>query len=262
MIGVVIQWVRSLIFCLQMYLALALVSLVFAPWAAFDRRGARMAALVYCHWVRWTADWMVGLKSEIRGVVPEGEVLVASKHQSFFDVIILVSVLKQPKFIYKSTLKYVPFVGSYARWLGCVAVNRGRRGEAIRNMVAAVTASDAVRGQLVIYPQGTRVAPGVQAPFKVGSAVLYAETGQACVPVATNVGVFWPRMGVFRKPGLAVIEFLPPIAPGLDKTAFLRQLQQVVEQQSNKLMVEAGFDQNLPDVVMDDDVEAPRQESP
>lgn len=146
MMGAVVQWIRSLLFCTQMYLALVLFAVAFAPWAAFDRRGARMAAMIYCRWVRWTADWMVGLKSEIRGDVPDGEVLVASKHQSFFDVIILVSVLKQPKFIYKSTLNYVPFVGSYARWLGCISVNRGRRGEAIRNMVAAVTASDAVRG--------------------------------------------------------------------------------------------------------------------
>jgi 1-acyl-sn-glycerol-3-phosphate acyltransferase len=109
-------------------------------------------------------------------------------------------------------------------------------------MVAAVTASDAVRGQLVIYPQGTRVKPGAHAPFKVGSAVLYTQTAQTCVPVATNVGVFWPRLAVLRKPGLAVIEFLPPIAPGLDKNAFLKQLEEVVETQSNRLMAEAGFD--------------------
>lgn len=97
-------------------------------------------------------------------------------------------------------------------------------------------------GQLVIYPQGTRVKPGAHAPFKVGSAVLYTQTAQTCVPVATNVGVFWPRLAVLRKPGLAVIEFLPPIAPGLDKNAFLKQLEEVVETQSNRLMAEAGFD--------------------
>ena len=184
---------------------------------------------------------MVGLKSEIRGDVPSGEVLVASKHQSFFDVIILVSVLKQPKFIYKSVLKYVPFVGLYARWLGCISVNRGRRGEAIRNMVAAVTSSCAPPGQLIIYPQGTRVAPGVRAPYKVGIAALYSETGQTCVPVATNVGVFWPRRAVYRKPGLAVVEFLPQIPSGLGKAAFMQHLQQSVEESSNRLMREAGF---------------------
>ena len=245
MIGFCVQWVRSLLFALQMYVVLAFAALVFAPWAALDRRGAYFAARTYCKWVRWSAAWIIGLKSEVRGPVPEGEVLIAAKHQSFFDVIVMISVLPKPKFIYKSSLNYIPFVGSYARWLGSVPVNRGRRAEAIRNMVAAVTSSFAPPGQLIIYPQGTRVAPGVRAPFKVGIAVLYSETGQACVPVATNVGVFWPRMAVYRKPGLAVVEFLPPIAPGLDKAAFMQRVQQSVEENSNRLMLETGF-QRLP----------------
>ena len=93
MIGVAVQWIRSLLFCTQMYLALALVAVAFAPWAAFDRRGARMAAMVYCRWVRWTAAWLVGFKSEIRGDVHSGEVLVSSIHQSFFSAVILFIVL-------------------------------------------------------------------------------------------------------------------------------------------------------------------------
>ena len=242
MIGFLIQWARSLLFCMQMYVVMALMAVVLSPWAAVDRRGARFTVRAYCRWVRWTAAWMVGLRSEIRGVVPQGEVLIAAKHQSFFDVIMMVSVLPRPKFIYKSSLDYVPIVGSYARWLGCVPVNRGQRAVAIRDMVASVTSSTAPPGQLIIYPQGTRVSPGAQAPFKVGGAALYAEIAQACVPVATNVGVFWPRTAVFRKPGLAVVEFLPSIAPGLEKEPFMEQLQQMVEQNSDKLMAEAGFE--------------------
>ena len=241
MIGFCVQWVRSLFFALQMYVALAVTALVLAPWAAIDRRGAYFATRLYCQWVRWSAAWMIGLKSEVRGSVPEGEVLIAAKHQSFFDIIVMGSVLPKPKFIYKSSLNYMPFVGSYARWLGCVPVNRGRRAEAIRNMVAAVTSSCAPPGQLIIYPQGTRVAPGVRAPYKIGIAALYSETGQTCVPVATNVGVFWPRRAVYRKPGLAVVEFLPQIPSGLGKAAFMQHLQQSVEESSNRLMREAGF---------------------
>ena len=241
MIGFCVQWVRSLLFALQMYVILAFTAMVFAPWAALDRRGAYFATRTYCQWVRWSAAWIIGLKSEVRGPVPKGAVLIAAKHQSFFDVIMMASVLPKPKFIYKSSLNYMPFVGFYARCLGCVPVNRGRRTEAIRNMVAAVMSSSAPPGQLIIYPQGTRVTPGVRAPFKVGIAALYNETGQACVPTATNVGVFWPRMAVYRKPGVAVVEFLPLISCGLGKAAFMQDLQQSVEENSNRLMLEAGF---------------------
>ena len=141
----------------------------------------------------------------------------------------------------KSSLRYAPILGWYAERIGCVPVNRGKRTQAIRQMMEGVTAGDAPAGQLVIFPQGTRVAPGAYLPYKVGTAVIYATTGQSCVPAATNVGVFWPRKGILRKPGLAVVEFLPPIAPGLERQAFLTRLEQDVEVASDRLMAEGGM---------------------
>ena len=91
-------------------------------------------------------------------------------------------------------------------------MDRGKRGAAIAKMKADVAAGAAEPGQLIIYPQGTRVAPGETLPYKVGTGLLYEQLGQPCYPVATNVGVFWPKRGILRKPGLAVVEFLPAIA--------------------------------------------------
>ena len=108
-------------------------------------------------------------------------------------------------------------------------------------MVKDVEAGSAQAGQLIIYPQGTRVPPGVHKPYKVGSAVLYDQLGQDCVPAATNVGLFWPKKGILRKPGLAVVEFLPSIAAGTDQRTFLTRLEREVERASNALMAEAGF---------------------
>jgi 1-acyl-sn-glycerol-3-phosphate acyltransferase len=94
---------------------------------------------------------------------------------------------------------------------------------------------------LIIYPQGTRVAPGEKLPYKVGTAVLYTQLGQPCVPVGTNVGIFWQKRGIVRHPGLAVVDFLPSIAPGLSNDAFMAELERRVETSSNALMREAGF---------------------
>ncbi|MFV0245405.1 MAG: lysophospholipid acyltransferase family protein [Qingshengfaniella sp.] len=235
------RWLRSLLFILQMYLVMAMMALVFAPWAAFDRRGAFCAVRNYCRWVRLSARWLVGLHSEIRGPIPGDEVLIASKHQSFLDIILICSVVPRPKFIMKKQLVWAPIVGWYARLIGCVAVDRGKGGAAMRQMVADVRAGRSQPGQLIIFPQGTRVAPGAQRPYKIGTGVLYAETGQACVPAATNVGVFWPRQSLLRRPGLAVVEFLPPIAPGLETQTFMAHLTEAVETASDRLMAEAGF---------------------
>ena len=235
------QWMRSFVFLLQMYLAMFILGLFFFPWAIVQRKGAYIAVRTFCRWVRWTARWMIGLTSEIRGDVPRGELLIAGKHQSFFDIIMIVSAVDKPKFIMKSSLVWAPILGQYALRIGCVPVNRGKRSEAIKLMINNVRLGTAPAGQLIIYPQGTRVTPGDKVSYKIGTAVLYRETGQACVPAATNVGLFWPRYGVYRANGHAVVEFLPAIEQGLNNKKFMRVLEEVIENHSNQLMKEAGF---------------------
>ncbi|MBF9034843.1 1-acyl-sn-glycerol-3-phosphate acyltransferase [Rhodobacterales bacterium HKCCE2091] len=235
------RYLMSLVFVGQMYLAMAVLAVWFTPWAIFDRRGAYAGIRTYCRYVRWSAAWMVGLRSEVRGPVPAGEVLVASKHQSFFDIIIICSVLERPKFIMKASLRFAPILGWYALRIGCVPVERGKRAQAIQAMMRGVAAGQALPGQLIIYPQGTRVAPGARLPYKIGTGVIYRETGQPCHPAATNVGLFWPRHGILRKPGLAVVEFLEPIPPGQPIDSFMADLETRIETRSDALMAETGL---------------------
>jgi 1-acyl-sn-glycerol-3-phosphate acyltransferase len=236
-----LQGPLSLIFIIQMYLAMAVIAVVWAPWALFSRDGAYSACKTYCRWVFLTLRILCGMRCEVRGTPPVDEVLVAAKHQSFLDIMMIFAAVPRGKFIMKRELIYAPFLGQYAWRLGCVFVNRGKRGQAIAKMKADVAAGAAHPGQLIIYSQGTRVAPGVKAPYKVGTGLLYEQLGQTCVPVATNVGVFWPKRGILRKPGVAVVTFLPGIAPGLPVADFMAQLEATVESQSDQLMAEAGF---------------------
>ena len=177
-----VQWLRSLIFNTQMYVAMGVVGILFFPWALISRNGAQAACLAWCHWVRWSARWMVGLKTEVRGTPPTGAMLVAGKHQSFLDIIMIFSSVPAGRFIMKRELLWTPVLGQYALRIGCVPVNRGKRGAAIKKMVADVAAGAVRPGQLIIYAQGTRVAPGVKMPYKIGPAVLYEQLGQPCVP--------------------------------------------------------------------------------
>jgi 1-acyl-sn-glycerol-3-phosphate acyltransferase len=236
-----IQWLRSLLFIGQMYVAMLVLAVVYFPWAVVSATGAHAACHAYCRWVIWTLGWMTGLRSEVRGTPPTGEVMIAAKHQSFLDIILIYNAVPRGKFIMKRELMFAPLLGQYALRIGSVPVNRGKRGAAIARMLADVKSGKSEGGQLIIYPQGTRVAPGADRPYKVGTGALYEQLGQTCVPVATNVGVFWPRHGILRKPGLAVVEFLPEIAPGLPRDAFMGRLEEEVESASNRLMAEAGF---------------------
>jgi 1-acyl-sn-glycerol-3-phosphate acyltransferase len=241
-----LQWCRSLLFNAQMYLVMLPIGLAFAPWAIVSRKGAFAACHTYCRWVRWTARWMIGLHTEVRGTPPDGEVIIAAKHQSFLDIILIFGAVPAGKFIMKKELVWAPLLGQYALRIGCIPVDRGRRGEAVRKMIADVQAGRSQPGQLIIFPQGTRVAPGVVAPYKIGTAALYRDSSQDCVPVAVNVGVFWGRRQVMRRPGRAVVEFLAPIPAGLPDTVFMSRLEMMIETHSEMLMAEAGFGMDTP----------------
>lgn len=236
-----IQWVRSLIFNAVMYVMILVWGLVFAIPAIFSRRAAIYCCRSYCWFIMWFAGWMIGLRCEVRGTAPQDEVLIAAKHQSFLDVLMIYSEIPAGRFIMKDILKFAPIVGQFGLRVGCIPVKRGKRGTAIKKMVADVAAGRLVPGQLIIYPQGTRIAPGVSAPYKVGTGVLYKELGQDCVPVAVNNGVFWPKRGIYRAPGVAVVEFLPRIKAGMELDAFMKDLETSIETKSNELMREAGF---------------------
>ena len=236
------QLLRSLLHTAQIYVMMALMAVVFFPFALLSRDAAVFACRTWCRWVMWTARWMIGLRTEIRGTPPTGATLIAAKHQSFFDIIMLVSALPAPRFIMKRQLVWAPILGQFALRIGCIPVDRGKRGQAIQKMLADVAQGLIRPGQLIIYPQGTRVAPGAHLPYKIGTAVLYEQLGQPCVPVACNVGVFWRKRGLTRHPGTAVIEFLDPIPPGQPKDVVLADLETRIETRSNALMAEAGFE--------------------
>lgn len=233
------RWLRSFVFVVQIYLAMLVIGIVFLPYALLKPHGARRACKTYCRWVIWTARWMIGLRCEVRGTPPTGEVLIAAKHQSFLDILLIFNALPMARFIMKREILWTPIIGQYAYRIGCVPVDRGKRGLAIKKMLTDVSVGQLEPGQLIIYSQGTRVAPGVKAPYKVGTAVLYNQLEQDCVPVATNVGVFWPRVGIYRKPGLAVVEFLPVIPAGMEPRDFMAQLEAEVEDASDRLVDEA-----------------------
>lgn len=235
------QWLRSLIFTVLIYFAMLPVGLIWLPAALHSRRGAMAAVKAWCSAVLWLARWLVGLRTEIRGTPPTGEVMIAAKHQSFLDIILLISAVPHGKFIMKRELTRAPILGWYALRIGCVPVDRGKRGQAVRKMLSDVREGRADPGQLIIYPQGTRVPPGEYRPYKTGTGALYQALGQECVPVACNVGLFWPKKGIIKRPGTAVIEFLDPLPPGLPAAEFMTRIEEVVEARSERLMAEAGF---------------------
>ena len=233
---------RSILFDFLLYATMVVIGILGAPMALWSRGGAYKVMKFYCRVIFWYLKVLCNLRVEFRGTPPSGDVIVCSKHMSFLDILMVHVSLPRAKFIMKSELKWAPIIGFYALRIGASPVKRGKRGKAMKQMVKDVSSNnDTDAGQLTIFPQGTRVLPGSTLRYKIGAGVLYEQFGHKCVPVATNTGVFWARRSPYRKPGVAVLEFLEPIPAGLPIKEFMEQLEDVIETNSNRLMVEGGF---------------------
>jgi 1-acyl-sn-glycerol-3-phosphate acyltransferase len=192
----------------------------------------------------WTNLWLLrvvcGIKADIRGLehIPPGGAIIASKHQSAWETFALLPLVHNPVFILKRELMWIPFFG-WCLWKSqMIPVNRGARGPALAAMTQRARIEVERGRQIIIFPEGTRRAPGAEPRYKFGVAHLYAELGVPCVPVALNSGLFWPRRSFRRFPGTVRIEFLDPIQPGLDKQVFADRLCATIETATARLVEE------------------------
>jgi 1-acyl-sn-glycerol-3-phosphate acyltransferase len=232
--------VRSILFNVLFYLNLA-VQIVFALPSMLMPRWAILAIARF--WARsnlWLLRVVCGTKFEFRGLekIPPGALLVASKHQSLWETFALLTIFRDPAYIMKRELVFIPFFGWYAWKAGMISVDRGKGAQALAEMNASARAELARGRQIIIFPEGTRRAPGAEPRYKYGVAHLYGETGVTCLPVALNSGLFWPRRSVRRYPGTIVVEVLDPIPPGLGRDEFLARMQEAVETATARLVAQ------------------------
>jgi 1-acyl-sn-glycerol-3-phosphate acyltransferase len=232
--------VRSILFNLLFYLNLLVHFIVAIPTLAMPRRAIVRVTQFWAHTNFWLLRVVCGISVEWRGLekISPGGLLVASKHQSMWETFALMARFHDPAFILKRELMWIPFFGWYSWKSGMIPVDRGRGSQALIGMTEYARNALTQNRQIVIFPEGTRRPPGAEPKYKYGIVHLYAETGMACLPVALNSGLFWPRRSFRRYPGTIVVEFLDPIGPGLDKQTFSDALQRAIESATARLVAE------------------------
>jgi 1-acyl-sn-glycerol-3-phosphate acyltransferase len=234
-------WLRSALFHVLFYIVLIGLMIVGLPYAFMPRQKMLDLPKLWGRVSLFLLAHVCGLKVEFRGLehLPEGAAIIAAKHQSFLETFAMPTKLGDFTYVLKRELMKIPVFGWYLRAAEQLAIDRSRRANAL-NLVAKAAREVLAQGrQIVIFPEGTRKLVGAPPDYKAGVAFVQAETGALCVPVALNTGLFWPRSGFLRRPGCAVIEFLEPIGPGLDKRAFMAVLQDRIETASDRLAAEA-----------------------
>ena len=236
--------IRSVVFNVLFYLVLAAYLMVAMPTLLLPRWGIIRLAQ---HWGRVNLHLLrivCGITVEWRGLekIPAGAFLVAAKHQSVWETFALLTLFRDPTYILKRELLWLPLFGWAAWRAGMIPVDRGGGKPALAAMAAHVRDALAADKQIIIFPEGTRRPAGAEPKYKYGIAHLYGEGIAACVPIALNSGLFWPRRQFLRYPGTITVEILDPIAPGLPIDEFFERLQRDLEAATARLIAQGRRD--------------------
>lgn len=205
---------RSIAFAIFFY-GLSVPIVLGAPVAALF--GARVLRGYCIAWARlgvWSARHIAGIRVAVEGQRAVGPALYAAKHQAMFETMALAAMLDAPAIVMKRELAQIPVWGWAARRYGVIVVDRAANAKALRQMMREAQAALGEGRSVLIFPEGTRVAPGETPPLRSGFAGLYRSLGLPVVPVALDSGKLWPRKGP-KRPGTVTVRFGAPVAPGL-----------------------------------------------
>lgn len=232
---------RSLLFNLAFFGFGAAFMILGSPLLLGPRRLQRRAMRGMAQALVWILCRTIGVTLRITGrehLPTAGAALVAAKHQSAFDTLIWFTLVPDVAYVMKKELFDLPFYGWFARRAPMIGVDRAAGGKAMRQMMRDAREVAREGRQIVIFPEGTRTAPGQRIPYQPGIVALASTLNLPVIPVATNSGEIWGRRDFLKRPGLLEICVLPPLA--VPRGELLGKLEQVIEDEQRRLSAAAG----------------------
>lgn len=232
--------VRSVLFNAAFFLVSAGFSAIGIPLLVAPRRWSLTWVRLWSWSVQALLRIICGTRLEVIGRenLPDGPAIFAAKHQSAFDTIVWLTLLEAPAYVMKKELFSVPVWGWLARRSGQIAVDRTGGAPALRGLVRAAKRRLAEGRSVVIFPEGTRSAPGARLPYYPGVVAL-AKLGVPVIPVATDSGLYWGRRSFLKQPGSIRISILPALDPQIGRRDILDCMTEVIETESDRLLASA-----------------------
>lgn len=216
MIADALAWVRTILFRIVFYgLSVPVVATVPVS-ALFGRRAIIAHASFWSRMQAPLARLILGIRVVEEGTRPAGPVLYAAKHQAMFETLELQYRLDAPAMALKEELTRIPIWGWATKRYGALVIDRAGSATALRKMMREAKEAVAEGRSILIFPEGTRVAPGKQPPLQSGFAGLYRLLGLPVVPVALDTGRLLPKRGA-KRPGVVTIRYGEAVPPGLSR---------------------------------------------
>ncbi len=231
------SFLRSLLFNLVFFGTGAVFLTAALPALVLPRRVTIILGRAWMRFLLWNLRVICGIRHEIRGRenLPDGPYIAAAKHQSAWDTLAFCLFIEDGCYVVKKELTRIPVYGWLLAKSGVVAIDRAGGAKALRAMVKSARAHLAQGRPIVIFPEGTRTLPGQRRPYHPGIAALYQQLAAPVVPIALNSGLYWQRRAFVKRPGVIVVEILPPIPPGLPRRDFMARLEHDIEDASARL---------------------------
>jgi 1-acyl-sn-glycerol-3-phosphate acyltransferase len=240
------RFLRSWLFVLWLYGFMTIFGIGMLPLLALPRPFTQAAIGWYAQTILIGLKLICGIDTEIRGQenLPRGALIYAGKHHCMLDIFIPFIVTRDPMHVMKDTLLWTPALGWYAMKCKMIAIDRDGTAKTLKKMLRAAQAGKAEGRQIIIFPEGTRMAPGALPDYKpAGISAFNKALDLPITLVATNAGLCWPASGATRTPGRIVYEILPPLPAGLDRKSLMARLETELETASNRLIEEGRAEQ-------------------
>ena len=232
-------WIRSALFAAFLVITVIPYALACLLWAPLPMRWRYRLTVGWPILAVWGARVICGIRWKVEGYehLPDEPVVVLSKHQSAWETCFLPYCLpRQVCFVYKKELHLVPFFGWGLGLLGMIPIDREKGRDAFDQVVAIGTQRLKSGIWPLIFPEGTRVAPGKVGRYKMGGALLATQAGVPVIPVAHNAGECWRRNAFIKHPGLVTVRFGPAIpSAGLTPDELNARVQEWIEGEMHKL---------------------------
>jgi 1-acyl-sn-glycerol-3-phosphate acyltransferase len=218
------------------------MGLIMIPMVLLPRPAFRLFVQLWSKGVFVLFRFIVGIRVEVRGreFIPAKPALIAAKHQSEWETLIFLHLLHDPVYIMKKELGYIPGYGLYARKMKMIFIDRSGHAKTLRKLVQAARKTISAGRSLVIFPQGTRIDPGIKAPYRTGIAALYSELDTPVYPVVHNAGICWPQKSFRKSAGPTPTRYPPPLEAGPARHEFMTRLEQTMEAATDELLAETA----------------------
>ncbi len=230
--------IRSVIFAIvqtTLTIVFSVVALFSFPFSAHARYRLITG---YNHLVIWLARWVLGIRYVVQGAdnLPSQPAIILAKHQSAWETVAFLFLFPPVSPVIKQELLKVPFFGWAFRLLSPIAIDRGAGREALKQIVTQGKQKLAQGFWVLVFPEGTRVAPGEKGKYGIGGGWLAAETGTPIVPVAHNAGEVWPKNAFIKRPGTITVSIGPAIDPsGKSAAELTRAVEAWIETEMTRL---------------------------